>query len=423
MLWATVFIGYDTLKSLISSNSSSVKSRINNKVSKDRRNDTTSKDRQLTLMDMELGEYMGKGAYNLVFEVFLPDWWREQRGDDDGDAKKQAKSGKERFVLKVASHSEMAERDIFILETLNSDAVAARGKRIMPLYYAGRNITNPFYWGLDLSSRRILPNSTQDSRALLRLLTSERIWAHIVPLYDHGTDDCGNIKDICENDLGSTQKFMKSYLEMLDYAHSLGINNNDLSRANVCLDRSEGLPMITDWNGYLPKGGRQYVANANPSVTAPEGLLRTYNGHNLTVTTVGALDVWAVGYYSFADALVCPTGCSLVNKRTHHDRRDFLKEVILAIGGSTMVPVDANSETDLAVEVGLDGVDIAKRPFTLPVVEGLSCSKETFKILEDQSDEVRRIVMDLLQHMLRIDPRKRKTCKELLQHPFFNLVF
>ena len=375
--------------------------------------------RELTLEDMEFGEFQGNGACNIVFEVFLPDWWHQQRAHEAND-KDQTETEKEKFVVKLSYDHDYGENDFFILETLNSDDIAARKNKIMPIYYAGRNITNPFYLGLDEDSRRVLPTS-KDSHAKKSFLSTERIWAHIVPLYDD--DDYGDIMEIHDKDLGAIQRFMKSYLEMLDYAHSLGINNNDLSNSNVYLDRSDNLPMIADWNGYLPKGGPLYVSNANWQLVAPEALLRKYNGQQLTVTSVGAYDVWIVGYISFADALLHPTGCKLMRPSSHKDRSEFLKELILAIGGSTLVPVDEHSETDLAEAVGLNRSEVSKRPFTLPIKETSSCSRQTLQILEDQTDDVREMAMDLLQNMLKIDPRERKTCKELLQHPFFKEEF
>jgi len=83
---------------------------------------------------------------------------------------------------------------------------------------------------------------------------------------------------------------------------------------------------------------------------------------------------------------------------------------------------------DLATIVGLDGEEVAKRPFTPPLLlifgHKKKCTLEKrFPVLDSHDKQVKEIAIDFLRNMMKIDPRERKNCTQLLQHPFLKHEF
>jgi len=388
----------------------------------------------LKFQDLNVGAFVGSGSINAVFDVTLPEWAYDD--DDDNDERP-------RLVLKLTTDLYEASREIHALRTLNSNAQLARDLNVLPLYYSDFEIPNPYYCPKEKPGMRktttaclySLPDSfVEPDGVSVNFQDAETIGAIVVPYLS------GNfiLQDFESLTLGKIRIFLQSLLEQLEYAHSLGINNLDLSVSrNIYVHPTTSHAILFDWNGSRKVGDLLYGEDYNMDIVPPEGWIQTYdNGTQLYMTSVYDYDVWQVGIL-LARILHAPRAV-WVNADCIPNPLDRLQATLESIPGSAIVPVGNGPETiDLARVAGMENHRSNGNSPSSPVlckkhknqVTGTSYHYErlspedydptSFSILKAASVDERTKVLDLLQSMLKVSPLDRPTCATLLQHPFF----
>jgi calcium/calmodulin-dependent protein kinase I len=152
---------------------------------------------------------------------------------------------------------------------------------------------------------------------------------------------------------------MRQIFDALAYLHSIGVVHRDLKLENMLLAKKDGLEMkLADFGlSKLYSGQALQTACGTPFYVAPDILMGTGYGNGV--------DMWACG-------------------------------VLLYILLSGRLPFHADNDADL---------------FRL-IMEG----KLVFK--SPQFDSVSKDAVDLIKHLLVVDPEKRYTAKQALEHPF-----
>lgn len=174
-----------------------------------------SNNRQLKFSDITIGKFLGKGAINLVSTIELPEWFylQEQIPKDM------------QFVVKLAAGGHwrvsQGDREVEIFETLWQDPVKAERLQIVPSYFSRKKFPNPFR-----DPKTKIPEGLPEKYEL-RLRHEPHLVAIVLPFLDLD-DPSDQIKT-----LHQIQIFTRSLLTTLVYAHSVGINNFDLSDNNV----------------------------------------------------------------------------------------------------------------------------------------------------------------------------------------------
>lgn len=364
----------------------------------------------LSLADMEVGEFIGNGMINIVAFVTFPDWWYRQHNVD----KKEQK-----YVIKMAPgdkwYTMQGDRECDVLEAMNKNATLAREHNILPNIFCMRRARNPFFRNPDRPLPASFPYKLEK-----RLRKEHKMSAVVVPFFN-----LESVDEYCDN-LDDVRLFISSLLETLDYSHSLGINNFDLSLSNVKIS-PKGRAVVMDWNANKVNDQDMYDPTANTRITAPEGLLPyglTAEDHILQ-TSISAMDIWSVGTI-LADLVYDP--CWWISKDDidvkhpcpeYHSNCDYIQEMLLRIGGETVIPIGNNKTLDLANLVGLNRDDILKRKFDLPIYdqEG-ECKTKEFEMLKDVPKEEVDLIHSFLETSMKIALQERPTASELLKHPF-----
>ncbi|CAJ1961241.1 unnamed protein product [Cylindrotheca closterium] len=388
--------------------------------------------RKLTIDDLELGDYIDHGAINVVSRVTLPDWWWEQERANHEDKSTPLSTAKNsKYVVKLAAGDwrvELAKRECKALQKLNKKKQKVRELNIMPTLMIGPcNFTNPFH----TDQQRPIPSSFPDKYEK-QLRTEPEIVAIVVPFYDHHF--LSKPSKWVEN-LDDVRYFLQTLLQTLAYAHSVGINNMDISGSNVKVDMY-GRALILDWNANQANGQPIYDPLANTWITAPEGLLEQTgldSPKNVLQESISGMDIWSVGVM-LTNLVFDP--CFFVNPRglgLHHSqipedqqRTEFpkhyglIKEMLMRLGGETRIPVGEGVFLDLAKLVGLSRPKVWKRKFDLPLYTTNSTCQETdFEMLEDASKDDLEQLHSVLKTIFKISPLNRPTAQDLLKHPFF----
>lgn len=356
--------------------------------------------------DIRFGEFLNKGSINIVGFVELPDWWHETH-----DVPKSQK-----MLIKMTKYHSYAAQEIDALERLNSDEAKARQLKVLPLVAASRNISNPFYCPDRSKDDCFAFPDSYPAKVQKRLGKAAYVAVSIVPL----REGRGFVYDelIGHNTtLNEVRIFLKSLLEQLALAHNAGVNNLDLSGGrNVYVDH-DGSAILFDWNGAIALGAKSYNEEHAFSILPPEAWLKEVEGHELKMMSISGFDVWSVGIM-LARIIFSP--CKWTYQNSRHHIKDRLKETILALGGNTVIPVDAEFEIDLAKVAGIsdtNGQQHGTQEFQ-PLLG--KCSKTaSFPLLDSAEEEEKRQVLDLLKSMMTISLLQRPDCNRLLDHPFF----
>jgi len=377
--------------------------------------EASNKNRKFTLEDIMVGRFYKKGSVNHVCEVVLPDWWYEQFDDDNDYIMKWTTSLHEESVIEINA-----------LDKFWSDERKARQLKIMPMAYGKALVDNPFYKGL--KPQKKIPSSWEKGR-VTKLRETRQITALIVPYYDLEQIDV-------LDSLPRLQSFMRSLLETLSYAHSLGLNMLDISNSNIRVDTEDDTAIIIDWNAGKALGEDIYEPEANFYQTPPEAMIEHVDGKMIQQTSISAFDVWASGIM-FAYLLFRGSECTWMNPKTHKKRekypewKDYLKTLVLSFGGDTNIPIsdDVGDKVDLASLVGVKKRDMVdgKKTIQLPLFKSDAHGKvvrcEKAKLPNGMgSKSAQRQALSFLKSMMIINPAERPTCDELLLHPFMKIT-
>lgn len=380
-----------------------------------------SSPRQLTFEDLRIGEFLGNGAINLVARVELPEWWYQQ----------ERHLMNRRYVVKLAAggwwRTSQGNRECDIIETLSRNETLAKQHNIIPAIWLARNFSNPFQSNTSKVISHTFPTKYQK-----RLRTEPELVAIVLPYMKL------NKPHSWVEDLNDIRLFVQSLLQVLEYSHSLGINNFDLSESNVKIDKN-GRAVVMDWNANKQQGQDIYDETANTWITAPEGLLEHAGGEggssdddNLILqTSISAMDIWSVGVM-LANLVYKP--CYWINPRgvgTHHsqvkhERAEYprhyqlLRNMLLDIGGETRIPIGNGRILDLAALVGLNRTDVLNRTFDLPLYgNNARCNLQDFSMLNGTTQREQKQIVSLLKQAMKLSPAERPNASILLQHPFF----
>lgn len=363
--------------------------------------------------DVKIGDFHSKGSINIACFVELPDWWHKMHSVPKS----------QKMLMKLTTYLSYAEKEIDALERLSADKEKARRLKILPLIAASRNISNPFFCGANdddddetssCSSALPVPVSIP-AKYQRRLRKVPFLAVSIVPLTEG--------KGLAYQELHTLEEiriFMRSMLEQLAHAHSVGINNLDLSgNSNVLVDH-DGSAILFDWNGAIALGEKAYDAAYAFSIVPPEAWMEEVEGHEFIVMSISAFDVWSVGVM-FARLIFYP--CRWASQHLHPQTEDRLRETILALGGYTKIPVDGEIEVDLAELVGLNETILQNRPYEFHLADNSGkhrCSEKSFEFLDGITEEEKNQALDFLRSMMQISPFERPDCPTLLEHPFLN---
>ena len=211
--------------------------------------------------------------------------------------------------------------------------------------------------------------------------------------------------------------FLRSLLGQLAHAHSVGINNLDLSGdRNVFVDH-DGSAILFDWNGAIAVGEKSFNEEHNFGILPPEAWIEQLQGHEMKMMSISAFDVWSVGVM-FARLIYYP--CRWTYQHSSSHLADRLKETIMALGGNTAIPVDNELTVDLADEMGINGTLLLQDRQFQPLL-GRKCTQSTFPLLEGSTEEDKQQALDFLQSIMKISPLDRPDCRTLLLHPFLDV--
>jgi len=223
----------------------------------------------------------------------------------------------------------------------------------------------------------------------------------IVPTAEsvNGDDPVYLVMGYMDNDLtGVTKKYkmlltpdyhrcyMKQLLEAIFYIHKNGVIHRDIKLANILVS-NDGRLKLADWGlSRSWKPGQKYTTKV---VTlwyrAPELLFNI--AHYST-----AIDMWSLGCI-FVELL---TGDAPFRGDTE---ADMLKRIFRLCGTPNEENWPGISQTPIFKEMKFD---------------------ELPSILEDKySKELQPLELDLLKQLLTLDPRKRITAKDALDHDYF----
>lgn len=355
--------------------------------------------------DITLGEFYDSGSINIVCYVNLPDWWYEMNPDIPKSQK---------MLLKMTTDLDQAEREIKALELINADYAKARRLKMLPLIAGNKNMTNPFYCEKKSNCSALPFPKSFPKRKREWLLDEPRLGALIVPLQEGkgmALDHVGTFKEI--------RIFMKSMVAQLAHAHSVGINNMDISgNRNVFVD-DDGTAILFDWNGYMALGELTFCPECNSAIAPPEQwVLNEIKGHEFRLMSLSAADVWAVGIM-FARMIFRP--CRWATKHYYKDANERIRETILAIGGNTVIPVHEGFDIDFIRYAGLNDTVAGQVKYKPPLVdesEEHACTRTKFKVLESCTKEEKEHALDFLKSIMKFSPFDRPDYDTLLKHPF-----
>jgi casein kinase II subunit alpha len=207
---------------------------------------------------------------------------------------------------------------------------------------------------------------------------------------------------------------MHDLLVGLRACHKLGIMHRDIKPKNVLVNRHTKQTRLIDFGlskRYSKGHGSGCVGSR--SYKSPE-LLAGCSDYDC------AVDIWAAG--CVLAGLVCKQepffSCT-------NDIKSELLSIISVTGSEELrewvhgsnqaaIPVASRELLNSLVEVNLP-----KTPWT----EFLSTNNEPgHENTSEEANEARRRVIDLMSRMLAIDPSKRMSAEECLEHPYFDHV-
>ena len=420
-----------------------------NKIPKERR--------MLQFEDLEIGKYIDHGVVNVVCHVKLPDWWYERQHRRNTNTGKAGK--KQKYVIKMAAGGNNGDyhryrlaqgnKEARVFETLyGQNKTLGDQHNIVPYVFLRKNMINPYYSGnqtMTIPYKQSMPEECQQ-----RLLQGQKMIVIVVPYLDDLVpyEDLDNIPEL--------RIYMRSLLRTLDYAHSLGITNNDLSNTNVEMKQDTLEAVIMDWNGWIRNGEEQYDSTANMWLTAPEGMIPIPNDYGVEIkqTRVWGMDIWATGIM-FAYLAFAP--CEWINppivrmKLKHEERQDskgsrgdtvglqktrpvnyhLLRENMLHLGGNTLMPTGAQSKGeeeffDMAPLAGLNRSQVLDVSFRMPLYDIRDgtiqpCNIRACKRIRKSNVTKQELddIVSFVQAAMILSPAERPTAAKLLQHPFF----
>ncbi|CAJ1961243.1 unnamed protein product [Cylindrotheca closterium] len=367
---------------------------------------TNSTMRQLTLSDIGIGKFLGDGAINIVAMAVLPEWWYTQNKVNK----------KIQFVIKIAVGlnsdllTKQAEREYEVIETLSRDKKKAKEFNIVQAIFMSRTIPNPF------RKKKFPTNFPIHYRDPIR--NAENVVVIIQPYleldYIH---DLVKFKDI--------RHFIRTLLQTLEYAHSLGINNFDLSDSNVRVGK-HGEAVVMDWNANRRLGEDIYDSMANLWFTAPEGMI-PYGPKRETIrlTSISAMDIWSVGIML---VFLMYEPCQWVNPDVPkmRNKNSLLREIVKSIGGETKIPIGDNQELDLAKRFGFVRENLLKKKWKMPLYdleEDNMCDDkdtESYMVMYSAKNKELDDMYDFLRSMMKLSPAERANATTLLSHPFMD---
>ena len=254
--------------------------------------------RELKYEDLIVGEYIASGGVNTVYHVELPHWWHVQQQAllEKGLISTTSYSPQWTYVIKLALFdTKLGKLEMEVLTKLNSNPTLARNHHIIPIIYGNHSIPNPFYW-----KRHHRPYNNHEEEQLHQFQLPDdayRIWNEyeewlntqeevvwkdyemmsVIVVPNEKSIGIGHHfqpMDIVMN-YTTIRTFFYTTLSVLEYAHSLGIMNGDISMNNLHCDRN-GKAIISDWNGHVPLGQPLYDEDMDTIITPPEAQFPTY---------------------------------------------------------------------------------------------------------------------------------------------------
>lgn len=381
--------------------------------------------RELTFQDLTIGTFFAHGAVNVVYRVKLPDWWYEQNSQIDRN---------QQYILKLAAGGEDGdlEKDYWmiagnmeadVLETLHqNNHTEATRLGILDYVFLARNMPNPFYQTnnttvLEVRGKLNGQRRSRQPTSVSRIPNQPFLVAFVVPLIQVAPYE--SIKT-----LNKTKIFLQSLLEQLDYAHSFGLSNQDLSVRNVKVN-IQGKAVIVDWNGGVKNGQPLYQDDAAMQLVPPEAMLENVmDGVPILQTVASAVDIWEVGILLVT---LLSRDCHWVNQKMQRGAYyNLLRENLIHIGGDSLIPIGNDQFFDIAPLAGLNRSQLLKTLFRPPLFDQIDrdnqvpCTVSSFSLLQNATSKDIAEVSSFLEFTMKLNPKHRPTAAALLQHPFLN---
>lgn len=235
---------------------------------------------------------------------------------------------------------------------------------------------------------------------------------NILKMVDDPYKDSDNnlflVLEFCESDLSTIlrrrnritvsdfRKYMKELMLSLKYLHHMNIAHRDLKPANALID-GNGTLKLTDFGLTRSLDTNQPMTTkvVTMNYRAPELFLN--NAHYSL-----AIDIWSLGcmFYNLATG-----GENLFDCRKHDDISRL--KSIFEICGS---PNDESWS------------DFKMYPNSALFRNMKQKKSQLREILQQRLPSQYFCIIDLIEKMLSIDPKKRPTVDQILEHPFFNVV-
>ena len=375
--------------------------------------------KELRFDDIEILDILGWGAFSVANRVKLPTWVYEQYN----------LPGETQLVLKMTANPNMTGREITAFQKI-AQHPGAREAGHVPLLFAQINMTNPWDCEGDGTGRKIPEMYYEEQQGRIAspvelLCRSSHMDIMVMPkvrrtkIFDY------------DRPIATVTKFMQSLLQQMDIAHKMGVNNNDLAAdKNIHFNPVTGQAVLADWNGGMrmpgdPVSWPDWPLDNNP----PEFWAMTLFAPTTKTVVLHGVDMWQIGMV-WARLIFSPCGWRRWNW-DHGRTMEFVRENLQAIGDKeTIIPLNATFETDIMPHVyqTANPPPIASTTFTpLLSISDISetsqedCpAKSSWFMDNDAVPAVKKEqALDMLRSMLRIDPRRRSTCQEILKHPFF----
>ncbi|OHS95726.1 Casein kinase II subunit alpha' [Tritrichomonas foetus] len=208
---------------------------------------------------------------------------------------------------------------------------------------------------------------------LLNGIDSESIWDHFT--------------------INRLRYLLKSVLEALDAAHSLGIVHRDVKLSNILVSPHFNDVKLIDW-GCGTYVGDEMSTKAGSRQCRPPEMLLGYRNYGT------GCDIWAVGVLIL---YILSYGCLPWKARTAESALIKMSEFF---GG--------NEIDKLAKRLNIEiDVDVDDEFYDDPQATLEDCFSEELQALCDPE------LVSLMKYLMTFDYRKRPTAKEALDHPFF----
>lgn len=194
--------------------------------------------------------------------------------------------------------------------------------------------------------------------------------------------------------------YMYELLRAVDYAHSQGLIHRDLKPHNIMIDHARRQLRVIDWGlaeFYHPR------TELNVRVAS-----RHYKGPELLVDDRlydYSLDIWSIG---------CTLAGMIFKKEPFfygNDNADQMKKIVQVLGSAGFIEyLDAYGlSMDAETQERVGGAAVPPRDW-------MSFANDANK------DRICSEAIDLISKMLVYDPTHRITCKDAMEHPFFDCI-